>query len=68
MNTPTSTIGAIATVVDDALQIAQTRGALENTAEQRSNEEAKQIQADRERARQEIANPDQTALNADTAP
>ena len=68
MNTPTSTVGAVAAVVDDALQIVQTRGALQNTAEQRSNEEAKQIQADRERARQEIANPDQTAINADTAP
>lgn len=39
-----------------------------NTAAERSNAEAAQIQADRDRAAAEIAAPDQTALDRDVAP
>lgn len=40
----------------------------QNTPDQRSNAEAEQIQADRDRARREIAARDSSALERDVAP
>lgn len=44
------------------------RDAENNTIAQRSNAEAAQVQADKEKARKDIKNPDQTDLMKDIAP
>ena len=44
------------------------RDALENSPAQQSNAEAAQVQADRDKAARDIANPDQAQLDKDVSP
>lgn len=60
----TSIFQAIAGVFGFAKQ----RSEVKNTPDQRANAEAAQIQADKEKARADIAAKDQSALNRDVAP
>ncbi len=54
--------------IKNAFGFATQRDAEKNTADQRSNAEAAQIQADKDKAAADIANKDQSNLIKDVAP
>ena len=56
--------GATKAVSEEVTQ----RDAELNTADQRTNAEAAQVQKDKDKAAADIANPDQTNLDKDVAP
>lgn len=63
-----SFISEVFGAIKAAFGFASARSDLKNTADQRANAEAAQIQADKDKAAADIANKDQTALIKDVAP